>query len=194
MWRLMLTVDLLKHGIPDPSSLTLSHPQSSNLGSDKETKEKIQEGGDEYMASPVFVHTKVREEVVSPHNSAQLKRALNQYFSSSSFLGSKCQNPENEILGSSISQSDNPDSAHPKLFLVPSKNKDDSPRAQYESYISMLWKLRDQVLSMNGPSFSRTVSERDWLKNSAKIWELVKNSPVVAEYCKTLQSSGMFRR
>lgn len=53
-----LQVDLLKHGIPDPSSLTFSHPQSSNLGSDKETKEKIQEGGDEYMASPVFIHTK----------------------------------------------------------------------------------------------------------------------------------------
>lgn len=51
-------VDLLKHSIPDPSSLSLSHPQSSNLGSDKEVKDKIQEVGEEYMASPVFVHTK----------------------------------------------------------------------------------------------------------------------------------------
>lgn len=47
---------------------------------------------------------------------------------------------------------------------------------------------------MHGPSFVRTVSERDWLKNSAKIWELVKNSPVIAEYCRTLQNSGLFRR
>lgn len=54
-----LQVDLLKHGIPDPSSLTLSHPQSSNLGSsDKESKDKIQEGGEEYVATPVFVHAK----------------------------------------------------------------------------------------------------------------------------------------
>ncbi|KAM7463566.1 hypothetical protein LguiA_031687 [Lonicera macranthoides] len=194
MWRLMLTVDLLKHGIPDPSSLTFSHPQSSNLGSDKETKEKIQEGGDEYMASPVFIHTKVHEEDISPHNSVQMKKALAHYFSSSSFIRSKCQNTGKENLGSSASQRDNPDSAQLKFFLIPSKNKDDSPTPQYESYISMLWKLRDKVLSMNGPSFSRTVSERDWLKNSAKIWELVKNSPVVAEYSKTLQSSGMFRR
>ncbi|XP_009780535.1 uncharacterized protein LOC107805827 isoform X2 [Nicotiana tabacum] len=127
MWRLMSTVDLLKHGIPDPSSLTLSHPQSS----EKESREKILDSGEEYMADPVFVHT---------------------------------------------------------------KNKDESLKPQYESHISALWNLRDQVLSMRGPSFSRTVSERDWLKNSAKIWEIVKNSPIMMDYCRTLQSSGMVRR
>jgi len=47
---------------------------------------------------------------------------------------------------------------------------------------------------MKCPSFARTVSERDWLKNVAKIWELVKSSPIIAEYSKTLQSSGLFRR
>lgn len=51
-----------------------------------------------------------------------------------------------------------------------------------------------QVLSMSSPSFSRTVSERDWLKNSAKIWEIIKTSPIIADYYRTLQSSGMFRR
>lgn len=50
-------VDLLKHGIPDPSSLTFSHPQSSTMGADKE-KDKLLEGGDEYIAAPVFVHTR----------------------------------------------------------------------------------------------------------------------------------------
>lgn len=51
-----------------------------------------------------------------------------------------------------------------------------------------------QVLSMNCPSFVRTVSERDWLKNSAKIWELIKSSPIISEYSRMLQSSGMFRK
>ena len=39
---------------------------------------------------------------------------------------------------------------------------------------------------MKGPSFARTVSERDWLKNAAKICELVTSSPIIAEYSKTL--------
>lgn len=47
---------------------------------------------------------------------------------------------------------------------------------------------------MNCPSFARTVSERDWLKNSAKIWELIKSSPIITEYSRMLQSGGMFRR
>lgn len=50
-------VDLLKHGIPDPSLLTSSLSQSSNIGPEKDGKDKVQESG-EYMATPVFVHTK----------------------------------------------------------------------------------------------------------------------------------------
>lgn len=42
-------------------------------------------------------------------------------------------------------QSHDPDSSVPNLFVIPMKSKDDSPGDQYESYTSMLWKLRDQV-------------------------------------------------
>ncbi|KAI3506959.1 hypothetical protein L1887_21626 [Cichorium endivia] len=184
MWRLMATVDLLKHNIPDPSSLSLSHPQSSNLGSDKEMKDKIQEVGEEYMASPVFVHTKLHEQDVAPHYLAQLKKGLNQYFSSTSFNKQKNKNVDGA----------DSESESIKSFFIASKTNTDSPGTQHESYYSSLWKLRDQVLSMSGPSFSRTVSERDWLKNSGKIWELVKSSSTISDYCKTLQSSGLFRR
>lgn len=54
----ILQVDLLKHGIPDPSTPNLSHLLASNLGPDKESKDKVQDGGEEFMAAPVFVHTK----------------------------------------------------------------------------------------------------------------------------------------
>lgn len=51
-------MDLLKHGIPDPSSVTFSHPQGSVSDPEKEKKDTIVEAGKEYMASLVFVHTK----------------------------------------------------------------------------------------------------------------------------------------
>ncbi|KAG8647916.1 hypothetical protein MANES_09G124800v8 [Manihot esculenta] len=192
MWHLLLTVDLLKHGIPDPSS----HLLSSTVGSEKENKDKLFEG-EEYMATPVFVHTKLQDQNVTPHNLMQLRKALAQYFSSSSFIRERCGSMAKENFFSSTASNTQGDDFHAmplKLFLIPSKNKDDLPRAQHESYNSALWKLRDEVLSMNCPSFARTVSERDWLKNSAKIWELVKSSSVIAEYSRTLQNSGMFRR
>ena len=46
-------VDLLKHGIPDPSSLIPAHSLSSNLGPEKENKDKVHES-EEYMAAPVL--------------------------------------------------------------------------------------------------------------------------------------------
>ncbi|XP_057970723.1 uncharacterized protein LOC131159666 [Malania oleifera] len=196
MWRLLLTVDLLKHSIPDPSSLSFSHLQSSNLGSEKENKDKVQEGGEEYLAATVFVHTKLRDEDLTPFNCVQMRKALAQYFSSSLFMRRNSGMAKEHIIPSaSLKTHDNDSQSTPlNLFVIPFKNKDDSASVQYESYNSMLWKLRDQVLSMTCPSFARTVSERDWLKNSAKIWDLVKKSPIIAEYSKTLQSSGMFRR
>ncbi|KAJ9185580.1 hypothetical protein P3X46_005195 [Hevea brasiliensis] len=191
MWRLMLTVDLLKHGIPDPSSLL----QSSTGGPERENKDKLFEG-EEYMATPVFVHTKLQDQNVTPLNLVQMRKALAQYFSSSSFIRGRWGNMRKEnFFSSTASSTINDFHAMPlNLFLIPSKNKDDLPRAQHESYNSALWKLRDEVLSMNCPSFARAVSERDWLKNSAKIWEQVKSSAVIAGYSRTLQNSGMFRR
>ncbi|KAL5823393.1 hypothetical protein ACOSQ4_021293 [Xanthoceras sorbifolium] len=185
MWRLMSTVDLLKHGIPDPSSLTTYHSQSSKSGPEKESKDKGNEG-EEYMATPVFVHTKLQDKDATPHTVVQLKQALSQYFSTSSFVRCENVNPSTRsiIMNSTL----------PNLFVIPSKDRDDSPRAQHESYSSALCRLRDQVLSMDCPSFAKTVSERDWLKNSAKIWELVKSSPIIADYCRVLQNSGMYRK
>ncbi|KAM3364114.1 nonsense-mediated mRNA decay factor SMG9 [Capsicum galapagoense] len=193
MWQLMSVVDLLKHGVPDPSSLTLSHPQSS----EKENRDKILDSEGEYMAEPVFVHTKLRTEDLAPCNLVQLKKALSQFFCSSSFVRSENQNTAKESQVSAVSLNDHSagrQSESLKLFLIPSRNKDDSLKPQYESHISALWNLRDQVLSKRGSSFSRTLSERDWLKNSAKIWEIIRNSSIIMDYCRTLQSSGMFRR
>ncbi|PON62428.1 P-loop containing nucleoside triphosphate hydrolase [Trema orientale] len=190
-----IQVDLLKHGLPDPSSLTLVS-QSSISGPEKEGKDKVQEGGD-YMAAPIFVHTKLQDQDITARNRGQLRKVITHYFSTSSFMRGTPGNIAKEQYLSSVATSipsRDPDSMMPNLFVIPVKNKDDSHVNQYESYSTMLWKLRDQVLSASHPSFSRTLSERDWLKNSAKIWELVKNSAIIAEYSRTLQSSGLFRR
>ncbi|CAI8589429.1 unnamed protein product [Vicia faba] len=189
MWHLMSTVDLLKHGISDPSLLASSLSQSSNSGHDNDNK--VSEC--EYMATPVFVHTKLQDQELTPKNCLQLRKALKQYLKPTSFVKENVRNKPDEHLSSSMVQGSHSDSDTLKLFTIPFKKKEENPRAQIESYISALWKLRDQILSMKSPSFRRPVSEREWLKNSAKIWEQVKNSPTIYEYYKTLQHSGMYR-
>ncbi|KAK1598135.1 hypothetical protein QYE76_017557 [Lolium multiflorum] len=52
MWELMLTVDLLKNNIPDPSLLT------SSSSPDKENKNDNQSVSEDYMADLCFVHAR----------------------------------------------------------------------------------------------------------------------------------------
>lgn len=55
---LYLQVDLLKHGIPDPSLLTSSHSQGSDPVPDKENKSIVQPTSVEFLSAFVFIHTK----------------------------------------------------------------------------------------------------------------------------------------
>ncbi|KAH9316270.1 hypothetical protein KI387_024897 [Taxus chinensis] len=232
LWRLMLTVDMLKQGIPDPSLLNSAgvgaYSQGSSAASDKEERDSLQDDSTEFLADPVFIHTKLREQGCSWYNVACLGKALSLYFNSSSFrrngavqycpsrlryddqldvlLGgpSRSQKDENDLEGNSMSNSsqgryieiptDGSSSGGVNFFVLPLKVSDDSGKVHHESFDSMLRQLRDQVLSMPRHSFAKPISERDWLRNAARIWDMVKRSPVIADYSKTLQSSGLYRR
>lgn len=190
LWHLMSTVDLLKHDISDPSLLASSLSQNSSSGHDSDNR--VPEF--EYMATPVFVHTKLQDQDLTPKNCLQMRKALMHYLKPSSFVGENTGNKPSDHFPPSMVNESPLDLDTLNLFTIPFKKKEENPRVQHESYISALWKLRDQILSMKSPSFRRPVSEREWLKNSAKIWEQVKKSPTILEYCRTLQHSGMYRR
>jgi protein SMG9 len=72
-----------------------------------------------------------------------------QYFKSSSFVGENTGNKPSEV--------NHLDSDTLNLFTIPFKKKDETPRAQHESYISALWKLRDQV-TLSPPVHAHTHS------------------------------------
>uniref|UniRef100_A0A453QFS3 Uncharacterized protein n=1 Tax=Aegilops tauschii subsp. strangulata TaxID=200361 RepID=A0A453QFS3_AEGTS len=158
MWELMLTVDLLKNNIPDPSLLTSSTPEKDN-------KNDNQSGSEDYMADLCFVHA---------------SSSATPEVTDSSVA------PSTKVEDLSSSQQD--------IFLLPLRSHDNSAKFEYGTYSSMLGKLRDQVLSRPLRPFSKNLTERDWLRSSAKIWDMVKRSPVASDYCKALQSSGLFRK
>ncbi|XP_058759942.1 uncharacterized protein LOC131633254 [Vicia villosa] len=177
LWHLMSTADLLKGDISDPSLLS----SSSGLEKDSKVPER------EYMATPVFVRTKLREQELTPKNILLLKKELMQYFKTSSFVTKTTRNHSDEQVSSFNRDTD---SNTLNLFTIPCKEKKENPRA--ESYISALRKIRDQILSVKRSSFMRPVSEREWLESSAKIWDQVRNSSKISEYCRSLQDSGMY--
>lgn len=103
---------------------------------------------------------RLQDQDLTARNCEQLKKAITHYFSTSSFVR---QTPENMSRDQSLSSvapngSQDPDSVMPNLFVIPVKNKDDSHVNHYESYTSMLWKLRDQVSFSVTPSFLNAVN------------------------------------
>ncbi|ONK58929.1 uncharacterized protein A4U43_C08F1190 [Asparagus officinalis] len=142
------------------------------------------------------IDVEIKDRDLSPSNTVCLKSALSKYLKSSSFADDNFRDMAEEQVESKSSDTMNNESKStgPSLFLLPLRTQDGCHKPLFGSYDSMLAQLRDQILSMNGCSFVKPVSERDWLRNLAKIWELVKKSPVISEYCKTLQRSGLFRR
>ncbi|XP_066377913.1 uncharacterized protein [Miscanthus floridulus] len=190
MWELMLTVDLLKHNIPDPSVLTSSASQ------DKENKNEDQLGSEDYISDLCFVHARLQGQDFSPSKLMLLRKTLEKHFNSSSFrIGSS--NATGQAFDSLVSSSTKVEdltSGRQDIFLLPLRGHDNSTKFEYGTYSCMLGMLRDQILSWPARSFSKNLSERDWLRSSAKIWDMVKKSPVISEYCKALQSSGLFRK
>jgi len=85
-----------------------------------------------------------------------LSKALMHDFKSSSFVRENTGNNPDEHSSSMVHDTDM-DSNPLKLFAIPFKKEEDNPRAQHESYISALGKLRDQVafsISMHTPHVS----------------------------------------
>lgn len=72
-----------------------------------------------------------------------------QYFRPSSFVRERNGNKPEEHVSSSLFSSSQMDSNMIKLYATPLKKNDENPRAQHESYVSALWKLRDQVVCLS---------------------------------------------
>ncbi|KAJ3690913.1 hypothetical protein LUZ61_020077 [Rhynchospora tenuis] len=188
MWQLMLTVDLMKHKIPDPS-------QALNFAPDKDNRSTSQANIDEYMSDLVFVHTKLREQDFSPPKLEHARKTLNKFletsFASSSRSSFSEPNGSSDVSGSNREDSD---AAHQMFFIPNRATQEGASQFECTSYSCAVGSLRDRILSMNPRSFSKIISERDWLRGSAKIWDLVKKSPVIANYSNTLQEAGLFRK
>ncbi|CAN6172205.1 unnamed protein product, partial [Urochloa humidicola] len=155
-----------------------------------------QSGSEDYISDLCFVHARLREQDFSASKLTLIRKALEKHFNSSSFRISSSSVP-GQVSDSSVSSSaklEDLASSWQDIFLLPLRGHEKSTKFEYGTHSCMLGMLRDQILSWPARSFSKNLSERDWLRSSAKIWDMVKKSPVIGEYCKALQSSGLFRK
>lgn len=107
------------------------------------------------LSSSNFSICRLREQDLCPNNIMLLKDMLSQYFDTSSFkvegsepLRNKLEDEtkiHNDFLKVDTRKSEQIGPMK-NLFLLPFKVHEDLQKGQYESYSSMLGKLRDQVI------------------------------------------------
>ncbi|KAK8970347.1 hypothetical protein KSP40_PGU008922 [Platanthera guangdongensis] len=192
MWEHMLTVDMLKHNIPDPSTLASGQTQGSISVQDKDTNNNLGAPSNEHLAALLFVHTKLRDLELSRSNIMMLRKALLKHFNFSSFPMNKPMKSKEERNDSSLAIANGTGE-----FLRINLWFNRVVRSGFLCFSSIQlirYFCFSQILSMEPRSFAKPVTERDWLRNTAKIWGMVKKSTVIAEYCSALQDSGLFRK
>lgn len=98
-----------------------------------------------FIGFPFCSLHRLHDQDLAPRNLALLKKGLSQYFCSSSFIRSRNLSAGKRHNSSSVSRIDDSDSARLKFFVLPYQRNDNSPKAHYESYDTLLWRIRDQV-------------------------------------------------
>ncbi|CAM6024314.1 unnamed protein product [Sphagnum balticum] len=205
LWRLMQTVEMLKQGISDPSiSLTSSnsHAQSTGgpaISGDRDNGDSMHDEQPDFFADTVFLHTKffsLRDQEKSFKQGLLEKGTPRAREGVISLGGEPTSATKREMHNGAAAPlaGSNRSGSGINFFVLPMKVASEETQRQHESYSTMLKQLLEQVLSMPRHSFAKPISERDWLKSAARTWDLVKKSPVLADYSKMLQSSGLYRR
>ncbi|CAK9223664.1 unnamed protein product [Sphagnum jensenii] len=205
LWRLMQTVEMLKQGISDPSiSLTSSnsHAQSTGgpaISGDRDNGDSMHDEQPDFFADTVFLHTKffsLRDQEKSFKQGLLEKGTPRGREGVISLVGEPTSATKMEVHNGAAAPlaGSNRSGSGINFFVLPMKVASEETQRQHESYSTMLKQLLEQVLSMPRHSFAKPISERDWLKSAARTWDLVKKSPVLADYSKMLQSSGLYRR
>ncbi|KAH8943091.1 hypothetical protein BDL97_13G031000 [Sphagnum fallax] len=190
---------------------------------DRDNGDSMHDEQPDFFADTVFLHTKLRESECSLSEIQHLENTLSMYISNPIFwripavhytppqfpykgtprgregvislVGEPTSATKMEMHNGAAAPlaGSNRSGSGINFFVLPMKVASEETQRLHESYSTMLKQLLEQVLSMLRHSFAKPISERDWLKSAAPTWDLVKKSPVLADYSKMLQSSGLYR-
>lgn len=125
----------------------------------------------EYLPSLLFVFNKVSHDWLAPLHEHRVRIAVNAYFAKSSFV--------------SRSSPSSPSSSAIPFLIIPQDLSQRDLKMQ---------EFLDVVLSTPAPRFRKPLNPREWLIASCWMWEIIKTSPVLAQYNTTLKQSAYGRK
>lgn len=179
LWKFVRSVEMLKYRIPDVAAHMATLP-------DDHTEQN------EYYPDIVFVFNKQPDESFAEPSLSSLRQSLQRFFAHS-----KCKCKSTSTTTTTTTTGSGEAEEGPAFFLLPVNEDLTDASVQHihsESYEVALERFRSHVLSMPKRSFSRPLTEREWLKNTGRIWELIKKSPFLSDYSRTLNKMGLYQK
>ncbi|GFN77480.1 protein smg9-like [Plakobranchus ocellatus] len=153
----------------------------------------------------IFVHNKASRDDFTPRSYFAMQKVLHQVFSNSKLKIRSGINMTNEYGNEPIIHrmpgSENDPAANVNLLLIPTMEfyksepeflESSLPEYRgYPSFNSLLSYYRAQILSApRSPITHSTLSEKNWYHFSARMWESVRKSPLLAEYNRLLSTTS----
>lgn len=212
LWKYLRTIERLKWMIPDVSEIStvptvslvnqikLMHTERSLAaeGTDKDSeaikkhgkkKRRQKKSGeadqeekyifrpeDEFLSSFLFVFNKVEQFDFSISTINQYRSFLNAMFDGTRFK----EESQETILPLQI-ESNEEDSVN--FFMIPTAEKA-SPIVSYQEQVQ---NVSQRILQMRKNQFKKVITQKEWLRNSVKLWDIIKQSPLIAQFNETLK-------
>jgi len=212
IWQLLKTVSMLKTRFPDPSSkqnsistIIQNQRHRTQLDKIKSTLDPndLYNPESEYFPNLIFVFNKSPPTNFYPNELKNLGETLDLFFSNTSYIKSQNLTTENnEVDKESETLNDIYDhkiKGHVNFFMLPLDTKNHilpitTDLRFNESFEVGLNNLKDTILSLTNSNslskFENKITQGEWLTNSAVIWDIIKRSPMLLDYNKTMQTTN----
>jgi len=74
------------------------------------------------------------------------------------------------------------------VFLPYFEPEPDNPLKSSETFERHILELRYKLLGMKCKTFTKTITEKEWLRNAVRFWEILRKSNLILEYVKSATS------
>lgn len=141
----------------------------------------------EYLPALMFVFNKLTTSATSPAHQSHLQHALSAFFARSSFLSSATPLPDAAASSTSETlQIETIPFATVREALPASQGAKVISKDCFDSTVQKIWQLP-------APRFHKPLNPREWLIASSWMWDLIRQSQVLADYHAALKQASSSR-
>lgn len=136
----------------------------------------------EFLSKVLIIFNNIDQIDVHKSKLEVLSNTMNKYFGDSRFK----EDRNYSIVPEMIQPTTLPSSVN--FNFIPKREDGANQDNVLVSYSEKVSEVVHNILHMKKSPFKNTLTQKEWFKNSTKIWEIIKQSPIISQYNDILKS------